>query len=33
MSGVRNIFNTKTIGAKNKTNKDFTKQSFNDGKL
>ena len=23
MSGVRNIFNTKTIGAKNKTNKDY----------
>jgi hypothetical protein len=33
MSGVKNVFNTKKIGAKNKNHNDFTHQSFNDGKL
>lgn len=33
MSGVMNIFNTKKIAAKNKTNADFTEQKFNDGKI
>lgn len=33
MSGVKNIFNTNKIAAKNKKMDDFTDQSFNDGKL
>ncbi len=33
MSGVKNIFNTNKIAAKNKKIDDFTDQSFNDGKL
>jgi hypothetical protein len=31
MSGVKNIFNTSKIAAKNKKNSDFTEQRFNDG--
>lgn len=33
MSGVKNIFNTNKIAARNKKGEDFTDQKFNDGKL
>jgi hypothetical protein len=33
MSGVKNVFNTNKIAAKNKKNTDFTDSKFNDDKI
>lgn len=33
MSGVKNVFSTRRIGATNKVHEDFGRQSYNDGKV